>query len=186
MKSEEENEDHQLSRRELIKLGAGAALGAPLVGIESTHQAKPAAPRFFTAEEYALVDELTELIIPTDEHSPGARAAGVARYIDFRLSEEPEAAVRKMWKDGLRLVDGLSREINAQPFLKATPAGRLGVLARMARGEAKPEREEELFFRELKSRTAHAYYTSKIGLHDELGYLGNTYLREFAGEDVSK
>lgn len=45
------------------------------------------APLFFTKQEFALVDELTELIIPADDHSPGARAAQVAGYIDFRLSE---------------------------------------------------------------------------------------------------
>ena len=37
---------------------------------------------FFTPEELALVDELSEMIIPADAHSPGARAARVAAYID--------------------------------------------------------------------------------------------------------
>src|SRR5207249_9801174 len=43
--------------------------------------------KFLTAAEYALLDELTELIIPADDHSPGARAAAVAAYIDGRLAE---------------------------------------------------------------------------------------------------
>ena len=32
---------------------------------------------------------------------------------------------------------------------------------------------------------AEAYYTSKIGIHDELKYQGNVYIDEFIGTDVS-
>ena len=49
---------------------------------------------FFTRQELALVDELTEMIIPADEHSPGARAAKVAAYIDARLAEALDAKDR--------------------------------------------------------------------------------------------
>ena len=34
-----------------------------------------------------MLDELTEIIIPTDSHSPGAKAAKVAVYIDKSLAE---------------------------------------------------------------------------------------------------
>jgi hypothetical protein len=53
----------------------------------------------------------------------------------------------------------------------------------MSANEANPKTPEEHFFRELKSRTIHAYYTSKIGIHDDIGYLGNTYQQgDYAGE----
>jgi hypothetical protein len=55
------------------------------------------------------------------------------------------------------------------------------VLTRLARNEANPDLPEERFFAELKSRVAHAYYTSEIGLKQELEYKGNTYQNEFAG-----
>ena len=32
-----------------------------------------------------------------------------------------------------------------------------------------------------KQATIHGYYTSKIGIHDELRYKGNQFLREFVG-----
>ena len=35
------------------------------------------------------------------------------------------------------------------------------------------------FFRLMKNLTADGYYTSRIGLLDELGYTGNTALLEF-------
>ncbi len=54
------------------------------------------------------------------------------------------------------------------------------------RGE-KPTTVEGKFFGELKDRTsADAYYSSKIGLHDELEYKGNVLQEEYAGTDVSK
>ena len=36
---------------------------------------------------------------------------------------------------------------------------------------------------ELKSWTVRGYYTSKVGIHDEMEYKGNTMLAEFAGTD---
>jgi len=76
--------------------------------------------------------------------------------------------------------------MNGRPFMRASQDQRDAVLTRMASKESSPERPEEKFFVELKSSVARAYYTSKIGIHGELEYKGNTYLREFAGIDVSK
>src|SRR5213595_786105 len=72
-----------LSRREMIGVTA-AALAAPLLNVaaERARSVAGRSDRFLTAEQFALLDELTELIIPADDHSPGARAAEVARYID--------------------------------------------------------------------------------------------------------
>ena len=94
-----------LTRREIIKLGASAAVATTLVGLDAAAltKAQDKAPLFFTKEEFALVDELTELIIPADDHSPGARAAQVAGYIDFRLSESFEEQPKIIWREGLKL-----------------------------------------------------------------------------------
>jgi hypothetical protein len=42
-----------------------------------------------------------------------------------------------------------------------------------------------VFFAELKGHVVHAYYTSEIGIKQEMEYKGNTYLAEFVGTDVS-
>jgi hypothetical protein len=39
------------------------------------------------------------------------------------------------------------------------------------------------FWIELKRMTVTGYYTSKIGIHDELEYKGNRILQEFVGCD---
>ncbi|HXG68458.1 MAG TPA: gluconate 2-dehydrogenase subunit 3 family protein [Blastocatellia bacterium] len=179
-----------LTRREMMKATAGAAVAAPLVGLQKNSAAqsgasKARAPRFFTRQEFALVDELTELIIPTDAHSPGARAARVAAYIDFRLAESWEEEPKELWRNGLKLIDALSQEMHGRPFMKARPAQRVAVLTRISQNEKNPQKPEEIFFRELKARTVRAYYSSKIGIHNEMEYKGNTYLKEFVGYDAT-
>jgi hypothetical protein len=180
--------DLELTRREIIKLGAGAAIAATLIGLDVSALAQSGqdkAPLFFTKEEFALVDELTELIIPADDHSPGARAAQVASYIDFRLSESFEEQPKTQWRDGLKLIEQLSQEMHGKAFLESSPEQRVALLTRISQNEMKPAKPEEHFFRELKSRTGRAYYSSKIGIHTEMEYKGNTYLKEYVGYDAT-
>jgi len=182
------NENADLSRREMLKLGASAAIAATLIGLDGDALAQAAqgkAPLFFTKEEFALVDELTDLIIPTDEHSPGARAAQVATYIDFRLSESFEEEPKTVWRGGLKVIEDLSREMHGKPFLESSQEQRIALLTRISQNEAKPVKPEEMFFNELKSTTADVYYSSKIGIHKEMEYKGNVYLKEFAGFDAT-
>jgi hypothetical protein len=69
--------------------------------------------------------------------------------------------------------------------MEASPGERVAVLTRMAKNEMNPKTPEEVFFRELKHATAHAYYASKIGIHREMEYKGNVMLEEFVGYEVN-
>jgi hypothetical protein len=181
----DESRDSSVSRREALKITAAAALSVPLINSTVGAATAPAGPRFFTKDEWALVDELSELIIPADAHSPGARAAGVAAYVDARLAEAvlpADLEAQQRWRAGLARVNALSGDMHGGAFLAGTPEQRIAVLTLMSANEADPKAPEEQFFRELKSRTIHAYYTSKIGIHDEMEYKGNTLQAEFAGE----
>ena len=172
-------DQNQLTRRELIQVTAAAvAVGAP------GRLAGERAPKFFSNDEFAMVDELTELIIPTDDHSPGARAAGVATYLDARIAESIEEQSKKLWHEGLKQIDALSHEMHGKRFLDATPGEQMAVLSRIAANERNPQTPEDHFFLELKFGTADAYYSSKIGIHQEMEYKGNVLLPEFAGYEV--
>lgn len=170
-----------LSRRELLRLAAAAA-AAPLVPRLTSAAGTPAAPlaagRFLTAAEMTLLDHLSEMIVPADEHSGGARAAGVAAYVDGRLAEYDASIpdlreARERWRAGLKA-------------FQDTPAEeRLALLTRVAAAEKKPKTPEEKFFVDLKEWTVYGYYTSKIGIHDEIEYKGNTLQTEYAGIDVA-
>ena len=169
-----------LTRRDLIKLGAAATLTVSRGQTDALAQSA----RFFTVEEFALVDELSEIMIPSDSHSPGARAARVASYIDARLAEAWDDAEKSAWRQGLKVVDQVSREMSGKGFSQSSADERVGVVTRMARNEAKPEKPEEVFFVQLKARVVDAYYTSEIGIKQEMEYKGNSYLPEFVGFDV--
>jgi Gluconate 2-dehydrogenase subunit 3 len=183
-----------ISRREMIQATAtatAAALALPLAGCQS----QVPSPKFFTPAELALVDELTDMIIPTDAQSRGARAAGVAAFIDGSLAEafEPEESPPSpegrggqgvRWRAGLKAVEDLSREMHGKAFLESTPEQRLALLTRMAAGESNPKTPVEGFFKEIKAATIGAYYTSKIGIHDDQQYKGNVIQAgEYAGLD---
>jgi hypothetical protein len=187
-----DSNETDLGRRDLIKLGAAATVAVTLgigesVAAQSPAAAVPstAAATFFTRDELAMVDELSEMIIPTDEHSPGARAAKVAAYIDFRLADAWDAQERTDWREGLQRIDALSQESGGKSFMQLSPEQRLAVLTRIAKNEKEPRQPEELFFAKLKSRVVDAYYTSEIGIKQEMEYKGNSYLPEFVGVDVS-
>ena len=176
-----------LSRRDLIKLGAAATLTATLSVGETLAQPAAAAtvPAFFTQDEFALLDELSDLIIPTDRHSPGAKAAKVAAYIDFRLSEAFDENDKAVWRDGLKLVEQVARAMHGKTFVQSSEAERVAVLTRMAQKEDQPQNPEEVFFAVLKGAVVRGYYTSEIGIKQEMEYKGNSYLAEFVGFDVS-
>lgn len=165
----------EFNRRDLIRIGAGAVLAAPAA------LAAADAPKFFTPAEFATLDELTEIVIPADEHSPGARAAKVAAYIDGSLAEAFESKDRDEWRKSLQLVEALSHKMHDVAFMQATHEQRVELVAAMAKNEMNPKTPEELFFVELKRHTARGYYTSKIGIHQEMEYKGNVMLQQFAG-----
>jgi hypothetical protein len=179
-----------LSRRTLLRTAGAASMALPTVLGEETAQAAARAGGFFNAADLALVDELSEMIIPADPHSPGARAAGVAKEIDRRLAQlfGPDPLTpprRRLWREGLRQLDRLAKVAGGKPFMAATPEQRLAVLTQAARNELAPKTTEELFFVELKREVCRAYYTSEIGIAKDLEYKGNTYLQEFVGHDAA-
>ena len=172
-----------LTRREMIGASA-AALVLPLLSARplAALTERAFAARFFTPAEFAMVDELSDLIIPTDEVSPGARAARVAGEIDRRIADSIDAESKARWHTGLRAVNDLAREMTGTAFMQASPEQRLAVLTRMASNEREPKTPAERFFGLIKRSTTRAYYSSKVGIHQVQHYKGNVYQTgEYAG-----
>ena len=174
------------TRRDALKLGAAATVAASLGLADAACSQAPAATStavapgattFLTKEELALLDELSELIVPADDHSPGARAAKAAEFIDRQLAEAFDPAERQQWRDGLARIEKLSHDMHGKAFLQTGPAQRVAVLTRIAQHEEKPQTPDEEFFVALKGRVVHAYYSSEIGIKQELEYKGNVFLQ---------
>jgi len=174
-------DQEQLTRRALIQVSLAASVAS--AGVQRGSAAGPS-PKFFSSDEFSMLDELAELIIPADDHSPGARAAGVAAYLDSQLAESTEEERKREWHEGLKRVDTLAREMHGMHFMQASPEHRVAVLAHIAQNEKNPQTLEERFFVELKFRTADAFYSSKIGIHQEMEYKGNVLLPEFVGYEL--
>lgn len=190
-------------RRQWLKTSA-AALGAsafsPVSGSSGASRGASLAPdpaktvqadgteaktggRFFTPSEYTLVEELSETIIPADSHSGGAKAAKVAEFIELRVRDYEDQTKQALWHEGLRLIDSMSQHYNGKSFVDASAEGRIAVLQVLSDNEQMIEIPEVEFFGELKRLTVRGYYTSQIGIHDELEYKGNRVLMEFVGCD---
>ena len=158
-----------MQRRDLLKVMAGAAF---LPALQLT-AGEPGAPLYFSKEEFAALDELTEMIIPTDSHSPGAHAAGVAVFIDKTVAEAFLPEDKESWRKGLA------------PFLPLNKEQRLAMLTKLAATEQNAQSDQERFFGQLKETTAFAYYTTDIGIHQDIGYIGNVVQQEFSGYEVT-
>ncbi len=110
-----------------------------------------------------------EMIIPADNHSPGAHAAQVSLFADLMVSTSSDQ-IKNQWRNGLKL---LRQEAARSSLAEA--------LAKAAENEGRPQTELEHFFAALKEMTINGYYTSAIGIHQDLQYVGNTYLPSFPG-----
>jgi len=171
--------DAALNRRRLLKTVTFAFTNLALPAAE------PNAPLFFSKDEFALLDALTELIIPTDGHSPGARSAGVALYIDRAVAESFLPEEKSSWTKGLALVDRLSQDRYGIPFLNIARVRQESLLQLMAESEFHADTDAERFFGQLKETTAFAYYSSSVGIHEDIQYKGNTILEQFQGYDAT-
>lgn len=128
---------------------------------------QPSGPRTLSAEDYDLLGVLVELILPASD-TPGAREAGVHAILDEDLGADPET--RGVLRSGFE-------RLRESGFPAMTQRPRIDALTRLSEATG-PDRE---FFETLKGLTLDAYYSTEVGLVQELGYRGNTYLDRFPG-----
>lgn len=174
-----------MERRTALQVIAGG-VAAERLALAQHHLIRvaqaPAAHRlqFFSPAQNDLLDRLSEMIIPADEHSPGAHEAKVSLFIDLMVASSAKDAQQE-WLSGLGAVDAEARRRFGQEFLQCSGPQQDQILAAMAANEGKPATELERFFARLKSMTIDGYYTSPTGIHKDLQYKGNTALAEFPG-----
>jgi gluconate 2-dehydrogenase gamma chain len=179
--------------------GAGAAVAFPILGQRPVHAATgvthPAAmpetppapadapwkPLFFDEHQNETVTVLAELIIPATD-TPGAREAQVNRVIDLFLNEE-ESDTQREFLEGLAWIDGRAMTQHQKPFIELTTPEQTALLEPLADpGNQNPEdRPGVKFFQEIKDATLFGYYTSQVGMEQELRYGGDQYNDSFPG-----
>src|SRR5271163_4510639 len=138
-----------MERRAVLKIVALTALSQRLNALPhaamrpmEAAQAAPTATaytlQFFSEEESRLLDQLMEMIIPADDHSPGAHEARTNLFADLMVATGKDA-VKQQWRDGIRLI----RE-------QATASSLADALSRAAANEENPKTDVDRFFVSLK------------------------------------
>ena len=186
MQNAAENSAGQVSRRDALKL-FGAAAVVPWLSDEGVlafahiqETNAPPQPKVLSPSQFQTLEALVEAIIPADDRSPGAKAARVADYVDLWLGEA-DREIALQWVGGLALLDAEATTRFKAPFARLTAKQTDAILADISRNERAPKTPLETFFVMTKQATVIGYYTSKIGIHDELHYKGNVFLRDFVG-----
>jgi hypothetical protein len=174
-----------MARRQFMQTLAAAAAASSFPGFvrwsfacAGTHSGAPSAPsatspyhpQFFSAAEFALVDCIAELIIPTDEH-PGAHAAGVAEFIDFmvangaNLSDVPDEELSGRFRSGLGWINQRTQSLHSKSFLECSEPQQTELLQHLAYRKHFRIGEEagQSFFQLLRDYTVKGYYSSRIG-----------------------
>ncbi len=184
----------EFSRRDLLRhIGTSLTLGAAgeyvlaAQDVQHIHQALAPqnghyTPKSLTAHEYATLQRLSDLIIPADEHSPGALSAGAADFIDFLCSASDE--MKLIYTGGLAWLDeAMKHRYAGRTFLAADPSQQTAILDLIAYREnlrQDPSLAPGIdFFTWARKMVADGYYTSPTGIKD-LGYMGNTAMTHFS------
>jgi gluconate 2-dehydrogenase gamma chain len=167
-----------IERREVLRILTMAAAAATFPGFSkwsfacghlgnAVAQIKPAAyhPQFFGASDYALVEHLADIIIPSDA-TPGASDAGVAEFIDLMASRDPD--LQRGFREGLGWLNRHSVKTQGKRFLTLSPPQQIGLLEPLAyKAKHRPGEEQgREFFQLLREYTVMGFYTSEVGLKE--------------------
>jgi len=191
--------ESRVNRRDALRTMAASAVGVAAlpVWVESlTAQARAEAhahaadaalaaqswtPAVLTARQNDAIVALTDLIIPATD-TPGAKAALVNRFVD-RVLASASATERDEFVNGLTWLDGRCRARFGHDLVAASPADLTELLTPFAKDGTHPADDSAgvAFFHALKSMTINGYYTTEIGLRQELGEDGRMVLPAFEG-----
>ena len=83
--------------------------------------------KFFTPDQDELVAELVEMIIPATD-TPGAKAVGVNQLIDAMMASWASEEERKMFSDGLVMLNKLADEKQRAFFVDLVADSRVETL----------------------------------------------------------
>jgi hypothetical protein len=128
------------------------------------------APGLLAPDELTLTGVLVDLILPKTD-TPGALAVGAHRTISQLLGLCASKAAQAQFIAGLARLDAVAKAKYGQGFVALPSARRVTLLHALDEGRAPFGDEDQDFFRQLKSYTALAYYTSEAGATRELVYL---------------
>ncbi len=152
-----------LDRRAFVQLAATFGLSLTVPGLAAKSPATT-----LTADDWTLIGEVSELIIPTTD-TGGALAAGVPAFVKMMLSEWFSTAERDNFIAGLHEFSAGAPEKYGKKFAELTASQKdqyFGELLATAEGGATAPRTPFVVL--MKRLTIFGYYTSELGATTEL------------------
>ena len=157
-----------MHRRDLFKLTATVPAFAAASASASAQTAdKPATtwkPETLDAHQNETVIALSDLIIP-DTDTPGAKVAGVNRYIDLFLRDGSVEA-RDRFVAGLGWLDGYAIQKHSNPFVRCSNVQQTAILTTLDEGRDASVAAGTAFSEMAKSMTSRIYYSTAIGFRE--------------------
>lgn len=140
---------------------------------EKEHDDQLLGQTFFTPQEMKTLGVLTAIIIPADERSGSAQEAGVPDFIEFIVKDIPD--LQLPMRGGLAWLNTQCRAQFGHVFTELTSDQQQNILDQIA---YPPEREDDqnpghAFFNLARFLTMTGFYTSQIGIQEDLQYTGN-------------
>lgn len=169
-----------MDRRDLLKLlGTTAAFAGwspvDLEALLTPGGTRRAGMAFFTDAQREAITAFSDLIIPTTD-TPGAVEAGGVEYIELMVSEWYNAEERERFMRGLAHLDDHTESATGVRFAYAGEVRQTAILKGMeAEGRALMDADPdapESFFHQARGLVLHGYYTSEIGMKEEMLFVG--------------
>lgn len=144
------------------------------------------APKSLSFDQDKLLETIAELIIPQTS-TPGAKAAGVSKFIDSIITGWFSDAEKEDFLTGMQEALDYCEAQNGKPFLQCSQQQQIELLTELEEGslamKASTSKKSE-FFKAMKQFTVIGFYTSEVGATQELRmpvmgqYLGDIPLGE--------
>lgn len=159
-----------MNRREVLKGFGAIALFASFPAVLSEFSvavegAETLKPQFFTFDEFALLEEVVDIILPATK-TPGGKATQVPAFIDLVVKD----CLSK--EDQTRIVGGLNSLVNVKgkSFLKYPSEEKLSILKSIDEKAFKDD-AESVWLRIVKKLGLIGYFTSQEGMTKALNYV---------------
>ncbi len=166
-----------MNRRELLKMVAAATGGVVIGGdffLAGCKNPEAGKGKKFTEEEIAFLDEVAETIFPKTS-TPGAKEAGVGKFMTVMVNDCYEQKDQDAFKDGMTKIDEACKKMHGHGFMKASPEHRKEVLTAIDKERAEYQKNKKRedpnhYFQYFKQLTITGYFTSKAGREGATNY----------------
>ena len=134
-------------------------------------QQEPTVSALFTEADLALMDEIGETILPDSDRSPGAKAAGIGRFMETIVTDCYSESEQALFRSGLLDITQRSHRQYGKDSMNITEGQRFALLSALDKEtRAAAANETPHAYTMIKQLTIWGYFTSETGQTKALRY----------------